>query len=180
MELTPAAQIGRLSRCRAAITAAPAEKSAEKPATGLRTDRLRITRQAVSYLQEQDRIAREVANIVQRFTANNTAEEQGKTEDEMLSEELKVKERCQKIMARLMKGDKVPPKDLQYLAQNDMAAYKLAMAARMMAPKKKPKEWDSVLKDGEEQSGGAESGGAVSAGAAETAEASGGGEAGVE
>ena len=98
----------------------------------------------------------------------------------MLSEELKVKERCQKIMARLMKGDKVPPKDLQYLAQNDMAAYKLAMAARMMAPKKKPKEWDSVLKDGEEQSGGAESGGEVSAGAAETAEASGGGEAGVE
>ena len=173
MELTPAAQMGRLSRCRAAITAASAEKSAEKPATGLRTDRLRITRQAVSYLQEQDRIAREVANIVQRFTANNTAEEQGKTEDEMLSEELKVKERCQKIMARLMKGDKVPPKD-------DMAAYKLAMAARMMAPKKKPKEWDSVLKDGEEQSGGAESGGAVSAGAAETAEASGGGEAGVE
>lgn len=179
MELTPAAQMGRLSRSRGAIAAIPAEKSAQKSGLLPHADRLSLSRQAASFVQEQDRIAREVAKIIQRFTANDSTEEQGKTEDEMMAEELKVRERCQKIMSRLMKGDKVPPKDLQYLAQNDMEAYRLAMAARMMAPKKKPKEWESVLKDEDEQSaksGGEVSGGAASSGEEGAAAASGEGE----
>lgn len=180
MELIPAAQLGRLSRSRAAITAISPEKSAEKSGTGLRSDRLSLSRQTASFIQEQDRLAQEVAKVIQRFTANSTDAEQGKTEDEMLAEELKVKARCQKIAARLMKGDKVPPKDLQYLAQNDMQAYKLAMAARMIAPKKKPKEWESVLKDEEEQSGGAETSGDVSGSTEGAAETSDGGETGAE
>lgn len=180
MELIPAARMGQ--RSRVAITASPAVKAAQKTGTGLGADRLILSRQTASFIQEQDRLAQEVTKIIQRFTANSEAEEQGKTEDEMLSEELKVRERCQKIMARLMAGDKVPPKDMQYLAQNDMQAYKLAMAARMMAPKKKPKEWDSVLEDEEEQSSGVESSGGEPGGEAPAgpAEASGGGEAGVE
>jgi len=66
-------------------------------------------------------------------------------------------------------------RQMQYLAQNDIQGYKLAMAARMMAPKKKPKEWESVLEDEEEQS--VDSGGDVSGSTEEAAETSGGGEA---
>ena len=180
MELTPAAQMGRLSRSRAAITVIPSEKSAQRSVAGPHADRLSLSRQTTSFIQEQDRMAQEVAKIIQRFTANDETEEQGMTEDEMLAEELKVRERCQKIMSRLMKGDKVPPQDMQYLAQNDIEAYKLAMAARMMAPKKKPKEWESVLKDEEEQSGGAETGSDVSGSTEGAAETSDGGETGAE
>lgn len=174
MELTAVSQMGR--RSRAAITAAvPSEKFPQKSGTIPQADRLSLSRQTASFLQEQDRMAQEVAKIIQRFTSNDETEKQGMTEDEMLAEELKVRERCQKIMARLMAGDKVPPKDMQYLAQNDIQAYKLAMAARMMAPKKKPKEWESVLEDEEEQS--VDSGGDVSGSTEEAAETSGGGEA---
>lgn len=178
MELTAVSQMGR--RSRAAITAIPPGNSPQKSGTIPQADRLSLSRQTASFLQEQDRLAQEVTKIIQRFTDNGETEKQGMTEDEMLAEELKVKERCQKIMSRLMKGDKVPPKDMQYLAQNDMEAYKLAMAARMMAPKKKPKEWESVLKDEEEQSGGAETGSDVSGSTEGAAETSDGGEAGAE
>ena len=131
MELTAVSQMGR--RSRAAITAIPPGNSPQKSGTIPQADRLSLSRQTASFLQEQDRLAQEVTKIIQRFTDNGETEKQGMTEDEMLAEELKVKERCQKIMSRLMKGDKVPPKDMQYLAQNDMEAYKLAMAARKPA-----------------------------------------------
>lgn len=176
MELTPAAQMRQLNRSRTAITSAPAESSRQQSTRSLRADRLSISRQTTSFIQEQDRIAQEIAKIIQRFTADNKTEDQGKTEDEMLAEDLKVKQRCQKIAARLMAGDKVPPKDMQYLAENDMQTYRLAMAARMMAPKKKPKEWESVLEDDEKEAG-ASGGSGASSGAAESGggtEASGG------
>lgn len=185
MELSPMSQLRQSGRSRAAITSVPAEKNAQKSGTGPRSDHLSISLQTASYIQEQDRITQEIAKIVERFTANRRssgmAEEQGGTEDDMLAEELKIKQRCQKIAARIMAGDKVPPQDMQYLSQNDMQTFKLAMAARMMAPKKKPKEWESALEDeDEEDPGGMESGGAESSGTEGAAEASGGGEAGVE
>ena len=61
-----------------------------------------------------------------------------------------------------MRGDKVPPQDEMYLLDNDPDGYKLALACRK--PKEKPKEWESVLKD-EEENSASESGG-------ETAESS--------
>lgn len=172
MELTPAAQMRQLNRSRTAITSAPAESSRQQSTRSLRADRLSISRQTTSFIQEQDRIAQEIAKIIQRFTADNKTEDQGKTEDEMLAEDLKVKQRCQKIAARLMAGDKVPPKDMQYLAENDMQTYRLAMAARMMAPKKKPKEWESVLEDEEEQQSGQSSGAEAGSGETGSTEAS--------
>ena len=172
MELTPAAQMRQLNRSRTAITSAPAESSRQQSTRSLRADRLSISRQTTSFIQEQDRIAQEIAKIIQRFTADNKTEDQGKTEDEMLAEDLKVKQRCQKIAARLMAGDKVPPKDMQYLAENDMQAYRLAMAARMMAPKKKPKEWESVLEDEEEQQSSQSSGAEAGGGETDSTEAS--------
>ncbi|MDE7260903.1 MAG: hypothetical protein K2N78_02410, partial [Oscillospiraceae bacterium] len=78
--------------------------------------------------------------------------ENGGAEAEMLGEQMKTMMRCQKIAARIMRGDKVPPEDERYLMENDPDGYKLALAMRQ--PKKSPKEWDSVLKDEEEKSSG--------------------------
>ena len=74
-----------------------------------------------------------------------------------------------------MAGDKVPPQDMQYLAENDSLGYKMAMAGRMLS-KEKPKEWESVLEDDEKEAG-ASGGSGASSGAAESGggtEASGG------
>ncbi len=81
----------------------------------------------------------------------------------MLSKSLKVMERCRKIASRIMKGDKVPPQDEQYLMECDPDGYKLALACRV--PKENPKKWESVLEDEEQENGSAgeaESGGETS------------------
>ena len=90
------------------------------------------------------------------------AAESAKNELDALGERMKAMMRCQKIAARIMRGDKVPPEDERYLMENDPDGYKLALAMRQ--PKKNPKEWDSVLKDEEEKgsSGGEEGAEAVS------------------
>ena len=62
-----------------------------------------------------------------------------------MGEYLKVMQRCQEIARRLMRGDRVPPEDEQYLMTNDPKGYKLALAARK--PNPHPKEWESVLED---------------------------------
>ena len=90
-----------------------------------------------------------------------------------------------KISASIIKGDKVPLKDLKFLMENDPAGYKLAMALRK--EKKDPEEVESVLEDEEqpvsaegEEDGGeapaAASGGSASGGGASGGEASGGAE----
>ena len=100
-------------------------------------------------------------------------EKTGDSEADALGEQMKTMERCHKIAARIMRGDKVPPQDEQYLMLNDPDGYQLALAMRK--PKRNPKEWESVLKDGEkkqDQSQAAESSGAEAV--EESGEASGG------
>ena len=76
--------------------------------------------------------------------------ESGDSELDALGEKMKAMMRCQKIAARIMRGDKVPPEDERYLMENDPNGYKLALAMRQ--PKKDPKEWKSVLDDEEKKS----------------------------
>ena len=64
-------------------------------------------------------------------------------EENGAGQELKKQRICQRIAARIMAGDKVPPEDLQYLMGHDLQSYQLAMAARV--PKEHPKEWKSAL-----------------------------------
>ena len=65
--------------------------------------------------------------------------------------------KCQKIAASIMKGNRVPPEDLEYLMKNDPDGYKLAMAMRRENPD--PEDEKSVLDDEDRNGGSAEGSG---------------------
>lgn len=68
-----------------------------------------------------------------------------------MEDKLDMMNKCQKIAAAIMRGDRVPPEDLRYLMEHDKEGYKLAMALRQ--EKKDPKKVESVL-DEEDKNGG--------------------------
>ncbi len=141
---------GRRPRAAQAAKAAPQEET-KSPAAGKpafqksRTDKLAWSQQALSFLQEVNRQDMEKQRKLLEAKQKNSGDL------DALRESLKKMERCQKIASRIMRGDKVPPQDEMYLMDNDPDGYKLALACRR--PKEKPKEWESVL-DEEEQEGG--------------------------
>lgn len=71
--------------------------------------------------------------------------EQQKKKLDALQKQLRMQKLCNKIAASIMRGDRVPPEDLKYLAQHDIDGYKLALAMRR--PKRNPEKCKSVLKD---------------------------------
>lgn len=123
---------------------AAATPSGKKAGAGLtaqrlsRADKVALSQQAVAYLEEQNQ---------QRM--EQLEEKDGKSAKEKMLEkmdkDLKKMNKCQKIYARVVNGDKVPPEDLQYLQRCDPEGYKLALAMRR--PNKDPKEWESELDD---------------------------------
>ena len=144
-------------RRRAEQTAKAAPQAEKRPAgtnrapAGPRGDKADWSQAALSFLREMDR--RKMEEERKRLEAA-----QRKNGDlEMLSKSLDVMEKCQKIASRIMRGDKVPPQDEQFLMEADPDGYKLAIACRV--PKEKPKEWESVLKEEEQEGGSAPSGG---------------------
>ena len=145
---------GRQRRAAQVLKAAP--RTEKKPAGAALArpgnDKATWSQAALAFLQEVDR------QDMEKRRKLLEAKQQGNGELDALNEALKKMERCQKIASRIMRGDKVPPQDEMYLLDNDPDGYKLALACR--TPKEKPKEWESVLKEEEEQEGGsAESGG---------------------
>ena len=102
-----------------------------------KADRLALSRQVVSYLEERNR------QIMEESRKQEESPE--KRQLDLMEKALKAMDKCQKIFARVSAGDKVPPEDLRYLEKNDPEGYKLALALR--TPKKHPKEWKSVLDD---------------------------------
>ena len=163
-------------------------EGAAVPAAGTQADRVSTSqdavRQAVEQLTEQSQRLSALLTQQDQQTEKKPyiwdmldgEEKTGDSEADALGEQMKTMERCHKIASRIMRGDKVPPQDEQYLMMNDPEGYKLALAMRK--PKKHPKEWESVLKDEEkEQSQAAESSGeeaVESSGEAGESEASGG------
>ena len=138
-------------RRRAAQVSKTAEPQTEKKAAGAKTpvrragsDRATWSQAALSFLQEVNRQDMEERRKLLE------ARQRKSGDLEAMSESLKVMDRCQKIAARIMKGDKVPPQDEMYLLDNDPDGYKLALACRV--PKEKPKEWESVLEEDREES----------------------------
>lgn len=134
---------------RRAVETAKAPTQMEKKPAGTakaparpRSDRASWSQAALSFLQEVNRQDMEERRKLLE------AKQKGNGELDALTESLKKMDRCQKIASRIMRGDKVPPQDEQYLLDNDPDGYKLAIACRV--PKEKPKEWESVLKDEEE------------------------------
>lgn len=141
---------GRLKRAeqtaRPQVQKAPVEKTKVQQR---REDRLSLSKQALAMLEEQNRQARE-----QKAKEIEEMKQSASSEIDAASKALKKMLKCQKIAARIMAGDKVPPEDEKYLMDNDPESYKLAIAMRK--PKEDPKEYDSVLDD-EDREGGAES-----------------------
>ena len=115
-------------------------------------DKLTLSRQAVAFVEEQSRkMWDEVREREQRRQSRmDSAAKPANGELDALSQGLKVLELCQKIAASIMKGDKVPLKDLRFLMENDPDGYRLAMAMRRH--KEDPEEVDSVLEDEDKNS----------------------------
>ena len=119
-------------------------------------DKLTLSRQALAFVEEQNRKMWDAAQEREqrrqsRMDAGISAMESAKGEMDLLSKGLRVLELCQKIAASIMKGNKVPPEDLEFLMKNDPDGYRLAMAMRRYNPD--PEDEKSVLTD-EDKNGG--------------------------
>lgn len=152
-------------------------------------DKLALSAQALSWLeqQQQKRLEMDLEQQQRRQARMNdslSALDSSKKELDDMSKKLKILSKCQKIAASIMRGDRVPPEDLEYLMNNDPEGYKLAMAMRR--EKKDPEDCESVL-DEEDRSGksaesaegaeGAQSGGGEVSAAPSAAPSEGGGDA---
>lgn len=174
----------QLSRAAAKKTDA-AVRSAGQPAPKQSADRLSISRQALTFLEEQDRkrwekTQEELQRKMDRSNEIINGLENAKNQSEAMTEAMKVLMRCMKIASSIMRGDNVPPEDEQYLMEHDADSYLMAVSLRR--PKDDPDDCDSVLEDEDREGGSAEGaesvGGDVSAPVVEAAApASGGGEA---
>ncbi|MDE6933736.1 MAG: hypothetical protein K2P37_13725 [Oscillospiraceae bacterium] len=113
------------------------------------TDRFVLSRQIAEQLEAQNRLLMDLARKEEKkpfvWDMMDGCEETGNSEADALGEQMKTMERCHKIAARIMRGDKVPPQDERYLMLNDPEGYKLVLAMR--APKRNPKKWESVLEE---------------------------------
>jgi len=152
---------------RSAPAPAPAPSQPARPAA----DRVSLSRQAVSFLEEQnrrmwqyqqEREQRRQSRLDSELSALDTAKNRLKR----MEDELDILNKCNKIAASIMKGNRVPTEDLRYLMEHDQAGYKLAMAMRRHNPD--PKDEESVLDEEDRGSG-------ETAGTGEAAPAEGGG-----
>lgn len=130
---------------------APAKEAPKQPA-----DQLSLSQQALAYAEEQRQklwgsAQEEEGRHQGHLDSLLDAMESKKDELDSMSEKLKTLNKCQKIAAAIMRGDRVPPEDLRYLMEHDKEGYKMALAMRR--PKKDPEEVESVL-DEEDRNGG--------------------------
>ena len=150
-------------------TGSPEKKSRPEKGASLgaqcRTDKLALSRQAVALLEERTRQEAQERARKQRDRMAGK-EESASSPLDAAAKKLKVMRQCQKIAARIMAGDKVPPEDEKFLQESDPAGYQLAMAARKV--KRDPKEWESALEKEQHQASGVSEGSGASAGEAET------------
>ena len=149
MEIYAAAKREQRASLNKNVTQAKKETSSSSggSTSAAKVEQFEQTKKAMSALEEQVRAADEKFRQAMARRAADQLEEQGesKSELEAMGEKLKIMQRCQEIARRLMRGDRVPPQDEQYLMTNDPEGYKLALAMRK--PKPNPKEWESVLED---------------------------------
>lgn len=141
--------------------------SAQAPQRQAPADKLTLSQQALAFAEEQRRQMWDAAQEREqkkqdRIGGMLDAMDTQKRQLDSMEKKLDTMNKCQKIAAAVMRGDRVPPEDLRYLMEHDKEGYKMAMAMRR--PKKDPKDVESVL-DEEDRNGG------------QTKEADGGGEA---
>lgn len=174
-------QLAKATAKKADTSASPAQPRPARSQAG--SDRLTISRQAIDYLEEmsqkmwesaQEREERRHSWLDGQLSAWETKKDQL---DEM-GEKLDILDKCQKIAAAIMKGNRVPPEDMAYLMEHDQEGFKLAMALRR--EKKDPEDVKSVLDDEDKKVGSREAEASAETPGVSTPEASsGGGEASV-
>lgn len=131
-------------------------------------DRLVLSRAALNWVetlndrnfQDQERRA---ALQQQKLADNMNLSQQMEGADDAADaagESLRVMDRCMKIASNIMRGKRVPLKDLRYLMEHDSKLYQMAMAMRR--PNKDDEKCDPVVKAEDEESS---SGGTTDAGA---------------
>lgn len=164
-----------------ADTPAPPAKSQARSAQHPPADKLTLSRQALNFLEEQNRKMWELAQERERRRSDRMDRsiselESTKSKLDTMEKQLKVMNKCMKIAASIMKGNRVPPEDLEYLMNNDLEGYKLAMAMRRENPD--PEDEKSVLDDEDKKVGSAEraDGGGEAPGVSAPEASSGGGE----
>ena len=135
-------------------SAAPARAQAQPAQKQAPADKVSLSRQALDWLEEQS----------QKMWEQNQSREQRQggaygalSALDLLSTAADVQDKGLKIAASIMKGDRVPPEDLEYLMKNDPEGYKLALALRR--EKEDPEDCESVLGNKEETGSAQESGG---------------------
>lgn len=153
-------QLSKAIAKKAETEAAPAKAPASRPQTP--TDKVSLSQQALAFVQEQNRKMWEAAQQREqrrqdRMADSLSALENTKQELDLLEKAMDVQEKCLKIAASIMKGNRVPPEDLEYLMNNDPEGYKLAMAMRCENPD--PEDEESVLSDEDRNGSARESGG---------------------
>ena len=137
-------------------------------------DKLTLSRQAVAFVEEQNRMWAEVREREQqRRSRMDIAAQPDSAELDLLRKGQRILELCQKIAASIMKGNKVPPEDLKFLMENDPDGYRMAMAMRKHNPD--PEEEESVLTDEDKNGRSAEGTGGGEAPSVEAAAPAGGG-----
>lgn len=144
-------QLAKVMGKRAQTSDAPAK--AQAPARQESADKLSLSRQALAYVEEQRRAIWDGDQEREQDRTGGLLDalETKKSELDSMSEKLKMLNKCQKIAAAIMRGDRVPPEDLRYLMEHDKEGYKMALALRR--PKKDPEDVKSVLDD-EDRNGG--------------------------
>ena len=113
------------------------QKQAASAAVQRSTDRVSWSKQALAFVEEQNRI----------LWGKQPGGTEGSGAADPMGAELKQQYNCLKIATRIQKGDKVPLKDLKYLRDADPKAYMMAIATRQ--EKRHPKEWKSVFDEDE-------------------------------
>ncbi len=142
-------------------SAAPARAQAQPAQKQAPADKVSLSRQALDWLEEQSqKMWEQNQSREQRqggaYGALSALDSAG-SELDLLSKAADVQDKCLKIAASIMKGDRVPPEDLEYLMKNDPEGYKLALALRR--EKEDPEDCESVLGNKEETGSAQESGG---------------------
>lgn len=115
-----------------------------------------LARSFVDTFEQGRRMAQERRSTQKTYDPYQLAEqaETARAQAEAKAKELKVLLNCQKIAMRIIAGDKVDPKDLQYLMEHDIKGFQMAMAMRR--PKEKPEECERITEDEQEQKQGGE------------------------
>ncbi len=153
----------------------PSQKTEIKQTAQPVKDEADWSSKAIAYLQRTREEMMEEASKKQEMDYLYTDMEQQKKKMDQLEKMLRTQRLCMKIAASIMRGDRVPPEDMKYLAEHDPDGFKLAMAMRK--PKRNPEKCKSVLKDEDKRSEPSESGeryGETVSGSESTALASGG------